>query len=120
MRIKIITSFVIRRRNHPIITHPMYLQEEVEQELMDTKDPVENNAQPPTLNEIGNPSCGQGSSVRNNTFEVLIEPDAIIHRLTIALKDAGCELRVMEKTKKVSSCGMHLKITSYNGIVIPH
>ncbi len=73
---------------------------------MDTKEPVENIAQPPTFNKIVNPSCGQGSSVRNNTFEVLIEPEDIIHRLTIALKDAGCELRVMEQAKKVSWCGV--------------
>ncbi len=86
---------------------------------MEPKEPVVNLEQPPTFDKIVNPSCGQGSSVRNNTFEVLLEPEDIIIQLTVALKEAGCEFRVMEQSKKVSWCGivcMHLNILHHHTI----
>ncbi len=77
--------------------------------MMEPKEPIENiEQQPPAFDKMVTPSsCGQGtttttSSVRNNTFEVSLEPEDVILRLTVALKEAGCEFRVMEQSKKVS------------------
>ncbi len=69
---------------------------------MEAKEPLVNIEQPPTFDKIANPSCGKGSSKKNHSFEAMLEPEDVMIQLTVALKEAGCEFRVMEISKKVS------------------
>lgn len=80
------------------------VQEGVEQEKTEQAAPIK----PPSVGDMESAPVRR-ASVRLNTFETRLDKTEIVPKLTQALQEMGCELRVFEPSNKIKACLMTAK-----------